>query len=102
WKHSFLESRRRLTELLRARPGDRRDEYPPLPDPLGVAVFDNHTHLEMADGRTPLSVQEQLDRATAVGVAGVVQVGTDVVTSRWSADVAAREARVLAAVAVHP
>ena len=32
----------------------------------------------------------------------MVQVGTDLETSRWSADIAAREPRVLAAVAIHP
>jgi TatD DNase family protein len=37
-----------------------------------------------------------------VGVRGVVQVGTDLPTSIWSADIAAREPRVLAAVALHP
>jgi TatD DNase family protein len=37
-----------------------------------------------------------------VGVKGVVQVGGDLVTSRWSAAIAAREPRVLAAVALHP
>src|SRR5690606_28451548 len=36
------------------------------------------------------------------GVRGVVQVGTDVASSRWSAEMAAREPRMLAAVAIHP
>ena len=76
--------------------------YPPSPEALVVPVYDNHTHLEIADGENPLHYREHLDRASAVGVRGVVQVGTDVVTSRWSAAVAAREPRVLAAVALHP
>jgi TatD DNase family protein len=67
-----------------------------------VAVYDNHTHLEIADGALPLDVHEHLERAASVGVAGAVQVGTDVATSRWSAEVAAREPRLLAAVALHP
>ncbi|MGA7149536.1 MAG: TatD family hydrolase, partial [Microbacterium sp.] len=46
--------------------------------------------------------KEQLDRASSVGVRGVVQVGTDLETSRWSAEIAAHEPRVLAAVALHP
>jgi TatD DNase family protein len=91
-----------LTELLRERSGDRRGEYPPLPEPLAVPVYDNHTHLEMADGQRPMSVHEHLERARAAGVAGVVQIGTDVATSRWSADAASREKRMLAAVAIHP
>ena len=65
-------------------------------------LYDNHAHLEIADGDNPLDFREHLDRAQSVGVAGVVQVGTDVPTSLWSADVAAIEPRVLAAVALHP
>ncbi|NQX27162.1 TatD family hydrolase [Microbacteriaceae bacterium VKM Ac-2854] len=84
--------------------------YPPLPEPLVVPVYDNHTHLDpstgsghrIADGEDPLDYREQLDRASTVGVRGVVQVGTDVATSRWSADMAASEPRMLAAVALHP
>lgn len=83
--------------------GTTRDlSYPPSPEPLAVPVYDNHTHLEIADGENPMHYREHLDRASAVGVRGVVQVGTDVLTSRWSAAVAAREPRVLAAVAIHP
>ena len=83
--------------------GTTRDlSYPPSPEALVVAVYDNHTHLEIADGENPMHYREHLDRASAVGVRGVVQVGTDVLTSRWSAAVAAREPRVLAAVAIHP
>lgn len=91
-------------EYIRERfKGDRGDlRYPPLPEPLAVPVFDNHTHLEIADGDEPLNLAEQLDRASAVGVAGVIQVGGDVESSRWSADAAQRDARVLAAVAIHP
>ena len=76
--------------------------YPPAPVPLVVGVYDNHTHLEISDGITPLSVAEQLDLASSVGVRGVIQVGTDVATSRWSAEMASREPRMLAAVAIHP
>src|SRR5690606_27967655 len=69
---------------------------------LVVPVYDNHTHLEMADSDEPLDYREHLDRASSVGVKGVVQVGTDLATSRWSAEIAAIEPRVLAAVALHP
>lgn len=82
---------------------DGRDlAYPPLPEALTVPVYDNHTHLEIADGTEPLDYREQLDRASSVGVRGVVQVGNDVETSRWSAETAAIEPRMLAAVALHP
>ncbi|WP_082059813.1 TatD family hydrolase [Frigoribacterium sp. MEB024] len=88
--------------------GQKRDQtYPAPPQPLVVPVYDNHTHLEIADGvgddgDGPLDYREHLDRASAVGVRGVVQVGTDLETSRWSAEIASREPRVLAAVAIHP
>ncbi|MEO8529371.1 MAG: TatD family hydrolase [Pseudolysinimonas sp.] len=95
-----------MTEpFLRSRsrgPDDKVADYPPLPEPLTVGVYDNHTHLEFADGENPLDYREQLDRASTVGVRGVVQVGTDLETSRWSAEIAAHEPRVLAAVAIHP
>ncbi|MFG6443824.1 TatD family hydrolase [Microbacterium sp. P07] len=81
----------------------RRDvSYPPAPEPLAVGVYDNHTHLEIADGDTGLSLDEQLERAVAVGVWGVVQAGGDIDSSRWSAWAAASHPRVLAAVAIHP
>ncbi len=102
---------------------DGRDlAYPPLPEALVVPVYDNHTHLEIVpirtastslraaeepadggpDGTEPMDYREQLDRASSVGVRGVVQVGTDLETSRWSAETAAIEPRMLAAVAIHP
>jgi TatD DNase family protein len=84
-------------------------EYPPLPEALVVPVYDNHTHLELTTWSgseevpvVTLDYKDQLDRASSVGVRGVVQVGTDLASSRWSADIAAIEPRVLAAVAVHP
>ena len=84
--------------------GDSRKDlsHPPLPEPLPVAVYDNHTHLEIADGDEPIDYREQLERAAEVGIVGVVQVGTDLATSKWSAEIAATEPRILAAVALHP
>jgi TatD DNase family protein len=87
----------------RAEHGQTRDlSYPPLPEALVVGTYDNHTHLEIADGENPLDYREHLDRASAVGILGAVQVGGDLETSRWSAEVASREPRLLAAVAIHP
>ncbi|MCU1436956.1 MAG: hypothetical protein JWP66_43 [Naasia sp.] len=86
-----------------AEHGASRDlSYPPLPEALTVPVYDNHTHLEIADGENPIDYLEHLDRASSVGVKGVIQVGGDLETSRWSAEVAANEPRMLAAVAIHP
>jgi TatD DNase family protein len=83
---------------------DEEEDFPPLPEALVVPVYDNHTHLDHdRDHSGPqLETREQLDRASAVGVRGVVQVGTDLATSRWSAELASHEPRVLAAVALHP
>lgn len=87
----------------RAEHGASRDlTYPPLPEPLTVATYDNHAHLEIVDGEQPLDYREQLDLAEQVGIKGVIQVGGDLETSRWSAEVAALDPRLLAAVAIHP
>ena len=86
-----------------AEHGQKRDlSYPPFPEPLPVAVYDNHTHLEISDGDEPIEYREHLERAAEVGIVGVIQVGGDVETSKWSASVAASEPRMLAAVAIHP
>ena len=84
--------------------GDSRKDlsHPPAPEALPVAVYDNHTHLEIADGDEPIDYRVQLERAAEVGIVGVVQVGTDLATSIWSAEMAASEHRILAAVALHP
>ncbi|AXG79675.1 TatD family hydrolase [Streptomyces paludis] len=71
---------------------------PPLPEPLRVAVADAHTHLDMQDG----TVEEALEKAAAVGVTTVVQVGCDLKGSRWAAETAGAYENVHAAVALHP
>lgn len=76
--------------------------YPPLPEPLEVATYDNHTHFDIAYGDEAISTEEQLTRAASVGIKGVVQVGVTLETSKWSADLASKDPRVLAAVALHP
>jgi TatD DNase family protein len=93
-----------VTISLRAREGGsgRNLVRPAAPEPLPFAVYDNHTHLEFADGVDQLTPTASLDAAEAVGVRGVVQVGTDLETSRWAAELAALDRRVLAAVALHP
>ena len=89
---------------VQSRNGDGRKDlrYPAAPEPLAVPVYDNHAHLEILDGDEPLSLTEQLDRAQAVGIAGVVQASGDIESSRWAVEAAASDPRVLAAVAIHP
>ena len=83
--------------------GSTRDmRYPPLPQPLEVGTYDNHTHFDFADGEKPFTPTEQLDLANSTGILGVVQVGVTLESSIWSARLASKEERVLAAVALHP
>ena len=83
-------------------PSQPAPDYAPAPEPLAVPIYDNHAHLEFADGDNPMDYRDHLDKSAAVGVIGVVQVGTDVETSEWSAQLAAHDSRVLAAIALHP
>lgn len=89
---------------VRERSADGRKDlrYPPAPAPLAVPVYDNHCHLEIEDGDDPLTLTEQLDRAEAVGILGVVQASGDIESSRWAVAAAEADPRVLAAVAIHP
>jgi TatD DNase family protein len=86
---------------------NRRGEPPPSPEPLPAPAVDSHTHLDIAVGGedrhpTDAEVDEAVAAAVAVGVPRLVQVGVDVDSSRWSAQLAARHPNVLAAVALHP
>ena len=96
-----------MTEPIRTRVSydgneNRPQRYPDLPEPLAVGTYDNHTHLEIADSDSPLSVSEQLERMRQVGMLGAVQVGVTLESSKWSADQAEKEPMLLAAVALHP
>ncbi len=83
--------------------------YPALPEALRVPVYDDHTHIDPFSGAGwfgeeggALDWREQLDRASVVGVKGVLQVGTDVESSRWSAEHAAIDPRRRGGVATTP
>jgi TatD DNase family protein len=94
-----------MSEPIRTRSsydGSKPANYPDLPEPLELGTYDNHTHLEIADGEVPMTVAEHLDAMRAVGMLGAVQVGVTLESSRWSAEVAAKEPMLLAAVALHP
>ncbi|WFE38332.1 TatD family hydrolase [Micromonospora sp. WMMD998] len=98
------------TETRKQRAARRAGEFPPAPEPLPVPVLDSHTHLDITvgeygtppggDGGDPVAAAIAV--ATGVGVDRLVQVGVDVESSRWGADVADRYAPVLATVALHP
>ncbi len=83
--------------------GNRKNlSYPELPEPLLVGTYDNHTHLEIADGDQPMDYQDHMSLAAQVGIIGAVQVGVTLESSKWCAEVAAKDSRLLAAVAIHP
>ncbi|GAA4686988.1 TatD DNase family protein [Promicromonospora umidemergens] len=111
----------------------RERGFPADPEPLPVPVVDNHTHLdhiapvlpavapdgEPAGQAWPPSVADHLDRAARAGVDRMVQVGCDLPSARWTANLVSatvapmtgatpqrsrpqQGARVVGAVAVHP
>jgi TatD DNase family protein len=97
-------------ESRKARAARRAGEFPPAPEPLAVPVFDSHTHLDITVHEAGVPggpgagdpVEALIDAAAKSGVDRLVQVGVDVASSVWSADLAARHPSVLAAVALHP
>jgi TatD DNase family protein len=94
-----------MSEPIRTRnsyDGSKPAHYPDLPEPLELGTYDNHTHLEIADGETPMSVSDHLAAMREVGMLGAVQVGVTLDSSIWSAEVAKSEPMLLAAVALHP
>lgn len=80
--------------------GTRRPGFAPAPAPLPVPVYDNHTHFDFGD--SPVALRDALDAAEAVGIAGAVQVGCDLESSRFTAEAVDLDPRVLGAVAIHP
>jgi TatD DNase family protein len=94
-----------MSEPIRTRnsyDGSKPAHYPDLPEPLELGTYDNHTHLEIADGETPMSVSDHLAAMREVGMLGAVQVGVTLDSSIWSAEAAKSEPMLLAAVALHP
>lgn len=78
--------------------------FPAAPEPLEVAIYDNHSHLDFVfdEDLGAMPWNENLDIAQSVGIKGVVQVGVTLESSKWSAELATKDVRVLAAVALHP
>jgi TatD DNase family protein len=76
----------------------RSGDAPPAPDRLTTAAIDSHCHLDLME----VTVEETMAAAKAVGIERVVQIGVDVESSRWGAELAASRDDVWAAVAIHP
>lgn len=92
-----------------------RGVVPERPDPLPVAVVDNHTHLDIrrrdvpdaiapdgAEERTTEDVAAALAAAATVGVDRVVQVGCDLESARFTVEQVDRHPSMLGAIALHP
>ena len=97
------------SETRKQRNARRAGEFPPAPEPLAVPVFDSHTHLDLTideagvpGGAVADPIEALITAAAKAGVDRIVQVGVDVASSRWGAELAARHPAVLAAVALHP
>ena len=82
--------------------------WPEAPEALPSPVVDNHCHLDHrayakgVEGGLLIPVDEALDRAAAVGVTRIVQVGCDVESSHWAIDAARAQPAIVATVALHP
>ena len=74
---------------------------PPAPEPLSPLI-DAHTHLDACGATDAESVTAIVDRAAAVGVEAVVTIADDLDSARWVTEAADWDARVYAAVALHP
>jgi TatD DNase family protein len=91
-----------------------RAQLPPLPDALALPVVDNHTHLDIAAASRDswphhdtvpdddVELVRLLEDAARVNVTRAVQVGCDLPSARWTADLVARQPRLVGAVALHP
>jgi TatD DNase family protein len=92
--------------------------WPAAPEPLPVAVVDNHTHLDSVvtwradgwtrdddgtavDGPAP-DLDAHLARAASVGVTRMIQVGCDYEAIGWTDRVVHEHRELLGAVAIHP
>ena len=75
---------------------------PGLPEPLPAPTIDAHTHLDSTQQYSGLRVVDSVELAAAVGVARIVQIGCDLASAQWSAQLAATNPNIIAAVAIHP
>ena len=80
----------------------KKREYPPLPTKLTTTTIDAHCHLDIEDEDIFMSVKDSVNKAKAVGIIGIVQVGVDVPSSKWAIKTAKEFSNIHATVAIHP
>jgi len=74
-----------------------------LPDPLPIDVVDNHVHLDITrEGDAPFDVADAIERARAVGVTRLVQVGCDLDGIRFTMEAIERHDALVGGIALHP
>jgi len=80
-----------------------QSRVPDAPDPLPIAVVDNHTHLDIArDGEQAPDVGAVIAAAAAVGVDRLVQIGCDLPGARFTVEMVDSHPAMLGGVALHP
>ncbi|MBU6347138.1 MAG: TatD family hydrolase [Actinomycetales bacterium] len=79
-------------------------EVTPSVQPLISPVVDTHCHMDVTydDDHVLADVETAMASAAAVGVTKVIQVGCDLASSKWAAEVASKHQDVWATVALHP
>lgn len=76
---------------------------PPAPQPLPIAVADNHTHLDISrDGAPAPDVSSVIAEAKAVGVDRMIQIGCDLEAARFTERIVPQHPELLGGVALHP
>ena len=85
-----------------SRGSSQRHLPPPLPVPIDGGVVDAHTHLDACGATTPEALAAATDRAAAAGVTTMVTTADDLASARWAVWAASTDARVVAAVGLHP
>ncbi|WP_114907257.1 TatD family hydrolase [Ornithinimicrobium murale] len=79
-----------------------RAQAPPAPEPLPIPVVDNHCHLDIGRDGPAVNLADQIAAAAQVGVDRLVQIGCDLPSARWTAQVLDTHPALLGGVAVHP
>jgi TatD DNase family protein len=79
-----------------------RQDLPPLPSPLPVPTTDAHTHLGSTAQSDGLPALDAIAAALAMNVTRLVEVGTDLESSKSVVALAEVYPEVVASVAIHP